>query len=115
MRYCRRSRALSPTKVGMKSSLSGNFSWNRSRLLHRCNTFPVIPDETQRRLRSSLVFRIAQAQDQSSEARLRSTTGRGAGNMDELIGRLASSAGIDNAVAEKSVGIILGFLRNEGP
>jgi len=35
--------------------------------------------------------------------------------MDELIGRLASKAGIDDAMAEKTVGIILGFLRNEGP
>jgi hypothetical protein len=35
--------------------------------------------------------------------------------MDELIGRLAVKAGIDSAVAEKTVGIILGFLRNEGP
>jgi hypothetical protein len=35
--------------------------------------------------------------------------------MDELIGRLATSAGIEDAVAEKSVGMILGFLRNEGP
>ena len=35
--------------------------------------------------------------------------------MDELIGQLAAKAGIDNAVAEKTVGIILGFLRNEGP
>ena len=35
--------------------------------------------------------------------------------MDELIGRLAEKAGIEKAVAEKSVGIMLGFLRNEGP
>jgi hypothetical protein len=35
--------------------------------------------------------------------------------MDELIGQLASKAGIDNAVAEKTVGIVLGFLRKEGP
>jgi hypothetical protein len=35
--------------------------------------------------------------------------------MDELIGRLAVHAGIDNVVAEKTTGIILGFLRNEGP
>ena len=35
--------------------------------------------------------------------------------MDELIARLAAKAGIDNAVAEKTIGIILGFLRNEGP
>jgi hypothetical protein len=35
--------------------------------------------------------------------------------MDELIGRLASKAGIDGAVAEKTVGIMLGFLRSQGP
>ena len=35
--------------------------------------------------------------------------------MDELIERLAVKAGIDNVVAEKTVGIMLGFLRNEGP
>ena len=35
--------------------------------------------------------------------------------MDELIGRLAARAGIDSAVAETTIGIILGFLRNEGP
>lgn len=35
--------------------------------------------------------------------------------MDELTGRLAAQAGIDSAVAEKTVGIILGFLRREGP
>jgi hypothetical protein len=35
--------------------------------------------------------------------------------MDELVGRLASAAGIDSAVAEKTIGIVLGFLRNEGP
>lgn len=35
--------------------------------------------------------------------------------MDELIGRLAAKAGIEDAVAEKTVGIILGFLRSEGP
>jgi hypothetical protein len=35
--------------------------------------------------------------------------------MDELIGRLALKAGIDSAVAEKTIGIVLGFLRNEGP
>jgi hypothetical protein len=35
--------------------------------------------------------------------------------MDELIGQLAAKAGIDGAVAEKTIGIVLGFLRNEGP
>ena len=35
--------------------------------------------------------------------------------MDELIGRLATRAGIDDVVAEKAIGIILGFFRNEGP
>ncbi|HVX78049.1 MAG TPA: hypothetical protein VHB49_18090 [Bradyrhizobium sp.] len=35
--------------------------------------------------------------------------------MDELIGRLAVQAGIDDAVAEKTTGVILGFLRSERP
>jgi hypothetical protein len=35
--------------------------------------------------------------------------------MDELVGRLAAKAGIDDAVAEKTAGIILGYLRKEGP
>lgn len=35
--------------------------------------------------------------------------------MDELVGQLAAKAGIDAAVAEKTVGIVLGFLRSEGP
>jgi hypothetical protein len=35
--------------------------------------------------------------------------------MDELIGELAAKAGIDRSVAEKTTGIILGFLRSEGP
>ena len=35
--------------------------------------------------------------------------------MDELIGRLAEKAGIGDDVAEKTIGIILGFLRSEGP
>src|SRR5471032_2944807 len=35
--------------------------------------------------------------------------------MDELIEQLAAKAGIEKAVAEKTVGIILGFLHKEGP
>lgn len=35
--------------------------------------------------------------------------------MDELIGQLAAKASIDRSVAEKTIGIILGFLRSEGP
>jgi hypothetical protein len=35
--------------------------------------------------------------------------------MDELIGRLAEKVGIDSAVAEKNIGLILDFLRKEGP
>jgi len=34
--------------------------------------------------------------------------------MDELTGRLAAKAGVDDAVAEKNIGIIPGFLRSEG-
>lgn len=35
--------------------------------------------------------------------------------MDELIERLADKAGLDRSVADKTIGIILAFLRNEGP
>ena len=35
--------------------------------------------------------------------------------MNELIGQLASNAGIDNAVAEKTIGIMQGFRRSGGP
>jgi hypothetical protein len=35
--------------------------------------------------------------------------------MEELIGRIAAAAGIDNALAEKAIGIIMGFLKKEGP
>src|SRR3954469_22727124 len=35
--------------------------------------------------------------------------------MDELIGQLASTAGLSSIVAEKTIGIILDFLRKEGP
>jgi hypothetical protein len=35
--------------------------------------------------------------------------------MDELISRLTAAAGIDEGVARSAIGIILGFLRKEGP
>jgi hypothetical protein len=35
--------------------------------------------------------------------------------MDELIEQLAAKIGVDKTVAEQAVGMILGFLRNEGP
>lgn len=35
--------------------------------------------------------------------------------MDELIARLVANAGVDAAAAEKAVGIILDFLKKEGP
>jgi hypothetical protein len=37
------------------------------------------------------------------------------GIMDELIGRLVANVGVERSVAEKAVGIILDFLRKEGP
>src|SRR3954453_23361153 len=49
-----------------------------------------------------------------SKAILRHVNRLRGGHMDELIGRLATKASIDSAVAEKTVGIILGFLHNEG-
>jgi hypothetical protein len=63
----------------------------------------------------SLVFQVAGAQDQFQASGL-SNGWLGTGqNMDELVGRLAAKAGIDSLVAEKTIGIVLGFLRNEGP
>lgn len=35
--------------------------------------------------------------------------------MDELTAWLASKAGIEDTVAEKTIGIVLGYLRKEGP
>jgi len=35
--------------------------------------------------------------------------------MDDLIGRLVANVGVDRGAAEKAVGIILDFLRKEGP
>jgi hypothetical protein len=35
--------------------------------------------------------------------------------MDELVSRLVAKVGVDQAVAEKAVGIILAFLVKEGP
>ena len=35
--------------------------------------------------------------------------------MDELVGRLVANVGVDKAVAEKAVAIILAFLLKEGP
>jgi hypothetical protein len=35
--------------------------------------------------------------------------------MDELTARLATKAGIDDAVAEGAISIVLSFLRSEGP
>ena len=35
--------------------------------------------------------------------------------MDELVGRLVANVGIDRAAAEKAIGIILDFLKKEGP
>ncbi len=37
------------------------------------------------------------------------------GNMEELIARLSANVGVDRVAAEKAVGIILDFLRKEGP
>ncbi len=35
--------------------------------------------------------------------------------MNELITRIAAAGGVDAAMAEKAIGIILGFLQKEGP
>lgn len=35
--------------------------------------------------------------------------------MDELVQRIVSTVGIDAATAEKAIGMVLGFLKKEGP
>jgi hypothetical protein len=35
--------------------------------------------------------------------------------MDELVGRIVTNVGVERAVAEKAIGIILDFLSKEGP
>jgi hypothetical protein len=64
-------------------------------------------------MRASLVFRGVERQDKNIRT-IRQTTG-GGGVMDELIERLAAKVGLEKSVAGKTVGVILGFLRNEGP
>jgi hypothetical protein len=63
---------------------------------------------------ASLVFPGAGDQDDCTR-RSGKQTGGGGGVMDELIDRLADKAGLEKVVARKSVGIILDFLRKEGP
>lgn len=62
-----------------------------------------------------LVFHVATAQDIFSEAKTTAELPVKAGLMEELSEQLAVKVGIDKAIAEKTIGIILGFLRNEGP
>jgi hypothetical protein len=60
---------------------------------------------------AALVIRLREGQyyDKPSAARLHEEI------MDELIQRLVAKVGVDKAQAEKAVGIILDFLRKEGP
>jgi hypothetical protein len=84
--------------------------------LHCCNTPHAIEKENWSHVRSSLVIQIADAQDQSTikePAKTGKVPAEGRGNMDELVGRLAAEAGIDGAMSEETIGIVLGFLRNE--
>jgi hypothetical protein len=53
--------------------------------------------------------------DQQNEAASETVLPLKEKTMEELINRLVANVGIDAALAEKSVGIILGFLQKEGP
>jgi hypothetical protein len=66
-------------------------------------------------MRTSLVILDAEDQDKFTRKDPARIPAEGRGTMDELIGQLARKAGIDDAVAETTIGIILGFLRTEGP
>jgi hypothetical protein len=82
-------------------------------LLHRCNTGTRSRRKNELPDADRLNF-AAQALKMNPQRTIRQNRLR-RGNMDELVGRLAAKAGIDGAVAEKTIGIVLGFLRNEGP
>jgi len=43
------------------------------------------------------------------------SVGRGEGQMDELVERLVANVGVSRTAAEQSIGIILDFLKKEGP
>ena len=62
-------------------------------------------------IRNLLVFRNNGVQYENSLPTVRGCEGI----MDELIGRLVANVGVERAAAEKSIGIILDFLRKEGP
>jgi hypothetical protein len=53
--------------------------------------------------------------DGFAQFRARHKLKKGSIFMEELIARVAAAAGIDTALAQKSIGIILGFLQKEGP
>lgn len=70
------------------------------------------PFDLFRTLSSALVIGAAQGQYRFYNP---PECGTAVGLMDELLARLEANTGIDRATAEKSVGIILTFLRKEGP
>src|SRR3954470_23735209 len=100
-----------PTFRRKNGNAAQQASVNRHQVLHCCNTrrIKIIPMGVGR-----LYFRTQTLKINFRQAAYQ-TAGWDGANMDELIGRLASKAGIDSAVAEKTIGIVLGFLRNEGP
>jgi hypothetical protein len=85
-------------------------------LLQRGNTHESISRKSRVPNCSSLVFRFPGAQYRIEYAKNDPAVSRSRrGNMDELIGQLASKAGGDFVVAEKSIGLMLGSLRSERP
>jgi len=81
--------------------------------LHRSNSHNAIEKENRLKCADRLNFAA-----QTLKINLQELSGKNRsrrGSMDELVGRLAAKAGIDGAVAEKTIGIVLGFLRSEGP
>ncbi|MDN3272913.1 hypothetical protein QWJ07_01570 [Frankia sp. RB7] len=102
-------------KVGVIHSHRGNFSRVSSLILHRCNTFRAIETESELACVHRLYFTSHRLKIILRKYSPACEPAEGQAHMDELIGRLATNVSIDSAVAEETVGIILGFLRNEGP
>jgi hypothetical protein len=64
-----------------------------------------------RHRRNALVIAVIRVQYEANLPTVRDREGI----MDELVGRLVANVGVDRGAAEKAVGIILDFLRKEGP
>jgi hypothetical protein len=94
----------------------------RQHLSLRAHSRSALPAEGRARRAATILRRrldFAAASRDKARRDQRRTLGAGregrTSHMEELIGRITAVAGIDAGLAQKAVGIILGFLKKEGP